>query len=384
MKPYLRNILFIAFLAFIGLANIFIPDKEASRSERRLLAQWEDVDFDNFESYFLDHFIFRDQLRTIKSVVDFYVFQKKDIHDIYIADSHAFQIQKPLDPVSIERFSDYAQRLAKLMPLDSRFVVGVIPDKSYYATINGYPIFDYQEMVELLNTSLSQSNERSISLLDLSELLSLDDYYLTDLHWKQESLGKVKNKILDVFTLGNNLGATIVDTIDVNTTNLDPDTSDEVSTEVVTFSDFYGGYFSRAPLFLSKETLTYNTTHLTQSSTVSIYETLDTPMVYEGVYNPSALGQMDSYDVFLYGPKSVITIDTHQSLGRHLLIFRDSFASSLTPLLLDHYDTITLIDLRYISPTIALKMVGPLSEPTDVLMLYNSQIINNSLLLKPM
>jgi len=367
MKQNLRNILFVAFLAFIGLANILLPDQEASRSERRLLAQWEDIDFDNFESYFLDHFVFRDQFRTIKSVVDFYVFQKKDIHDVYIDDTHAFQIQKPLDTASIERFSDYAQRLAMLMPLDSKFVVGVIPDKSYYATIKGYPNFDYQKLVELLSVSLGQSNERPVSLLDLSAQLNLDDYYATDLHWKQESLGKVKDQILDVFNHNTN-----------------SETTEDVTSEAVTFSDFYGGYFSRAPLFLSKETLTYHTTHLTESSSVSIYESIDKPTLYKGVYNPSALGEMDSYDVFLYGPKSVITIDTHQSLDRHLIIFRDSFASSLTPLLLDNYDTITLIDLRYISPTLALKMVGPISEPTDVLMLYNSLIINNSLLLKPM
>jgi hypothetical protein len=369
MKQQLRNYIFVALLTLVGLINILVPDQEASLSERRLLAQWESISFENFESYFLDQFMFRDQLRTIKSVVDFYVFQKKDIHEVYIDEGHAFQLQKPLDHISIQRFSTYAQNLAKLMPENSSFVVAVIPDKSYYYPKKGYPNFDYLTMIDLLEDNLLPTNERPITFLDLSLSLNLDDYYTTDLHWKQESLSEVRTKLLELLSPSH---------------DLQKEAPALAEKEVITYSDFYGGYFSRAPLFLSKETLTYYTTHLTQSSTVSIYESIDTPNLYEGVYNPSALGQMDSYDVFLYGPKSVITIDTHQSLGRHLIIFRDSFASSLAPLLLDYYDTLTLIDLRYISPTLALKMVGPISEPTDVLMLYNSQIINNSLLLKPM
>ena len=62
--------------------------------------------------------------------------------------------------------------------------------------------------------------------------------------------------------------------------------------------------------------------------------------------------------------------------GRKLVIFRDSFASSLAPLLLDAYSEITLVDLRYFHPA----MLGQLVDfnGADVLFIYSSALFNNS------
>jgi hypothetical protein len=61
--------------------------------------------------------------------------------------------------------------------------------------------------------------------------------------------------------------------------------------------------------------------------------------------------------------------------GKELIIFRDSFASSLAPLLMEGYDKITLIDLRYLASI----NVGRFVEFTDqdVLFLYSSNLVNN-------
>jgi hypothetical protein len=367
MKHYIQSIIFIGVLACIGIVNVLIPDKPVSTSERRPLTQAATLLTENFEDYFLDQFVFRDQLRGVKSLVDFYVFQKKDIHEIYIEKGHAFQLQNPYNSSSTERFFDYVLELKKLLPKNSRFVVGVIPDKSYYFSKKGYPSFDYDQLITDLQQGIFSQSSDTLTLVDLSKSLDLSDYYHTDLHWKQESLEEVVFQLLDQF-----------DPSKISQKDLEL----LFNNEKITYPDFYGGYFSRAPLFLAKEDLTYITTPLTQSSTVTIFESMDRPIDYKGVYDTSALGAIDSYNVFLYGPKSVITIDTHQSTHRHLLLFRDSFGSSLAPLLLDYYDTITLIDLRYISPKLALSLIDSVDETTDVLMLYSAQIVNNSLLLK--
>ena len=58
-----------------------------------------------------------------------------------------------------------------------------------------------------------------------------------------------------------------------------------------------------------------------------------------------------SADVFLSGATALITVenpDTAEKTDRELIIFRDSFGSSLAPLLLSDYARITLVDLRYI------------------------------------
>ena len=66
--------------------------------------------------------------------------------------------------------------------------------------------------------------------------------------------------------------------------------------------------------------------------------------------------------------------------GKELIVFRDSFASSLIPLLVEGYDKITLVDTRYISPKILNKYIEFNNQ--DILFLYSTSIINNSYSLK--
>ena len=90
---------------------------------------------------------------------------------------------------------------------------------------------------------------------------------------------------------------------------------------------------------------------------------------------------MDSYNMFLSGSTPIIRIENkNQNNERELFIFRDSFASSLTPLLLEQYSNITLIDLRYISASKLNDVVD--FKKGDVLFLYSTMIINQSVMLK--
>lgn len=66
--------------------------------------------------------------------------------------------------------------------------------------------------------------------------------------------------------------------------------------------------------------------------------------------------------------------------GKELILFRDSFGSSLAPLLVEAYDMVTLIDARYISMHILEKYVQ--FENQDVLFLYNTALVNSSFVLK--
>ena len=63
-----------------------------------------------------------------------------------------------------------------------------------------------------------------------------------------------------------------------------------------------------------------------------------------------------------------------------LLMFRDSFGSSLAPLLAEGYREILLVDIRYISPAVLGEMVS--FEGQDVLFLYSENVLNNSETLK--
>ena len=61
-------------------------------------------------------------------------------------------------------------------------------------------------------------------------------------------------------------------------------------------------------------------------------------------------------------------------------MFRDSFGSSIAPFFIDGYSQITLVDTRYISPS----LLGDYVDFTDcdVLFLYSTLVLNKSQSLK--
>lgn len=63
---------------------------------------------------------------------------------------------------------------------------------------------------------------------------------------------------------------------------------------------------------------------------------------------------------------------------KELLIFRDSFGSSIAPLLVENYKKITLIDLRYISSELLDNYIEFNNQ--DVLFLYSVLILNQNVL----
>ena len=64
-------------------------------------------------------------------------------------------------------------------------------------------------------------------------------------------------------------------------------------------------------------------------------------------------------------------------IEKELLLFRDSFGSSLAPLLIENYKKITLIDIRYMSS----KLIGEFIEfdNQDVLFLYSTVVLNQNI-----
>ena len=85
----------------------------------------------------------------------------------------------------------------------------------------------------------------------------------------------------------------------------------------------------------------------------------------------------DPYQMFLSGSISLMTIENpNATTDKELIIFRDSFGSSITPLLVEGYAKITLVDIRYIIPD---RLGGFVNfEGSDVLFLYSTLVLNNS------
>lgn len=110
-----------------------------------------------------------------------------------------------------------------------------------------------------------------------------------------------------------------------------------------------------------------------KNSTVTDYETGKTGAVYD---MEKAEGN-DLYEMFLSGPRSLLVIDNPSAdTDKELIIFRDSFGSSIAPLFIEAYSKITLVDIRYISPAYLGRFIE--FDGQDVLFLYSTLVLNNS------
>jgi len=352
----------LTILGFM-LVNIIVPDKELSYSERRRLfaAPVFSVDrlfsgklTDDFEKYTMDQFVLRDAFRGLKAAARYFIFNQKDNNGIYIIDGNISKLEYPLNERSVRNAS------LKLNDICSRYLEGmnvyyaVIPDKNYFlASKNGYLAIDYDQMIEILEEEIN-----SLNYIDITDTLTIDDYYKTDIHWSQDRIVGTADKLLK--GMGNDARAS---EFDYNMEKLHP---------------FYGSYYGQAALRLKPDSLVYLTNSILEDAVVYDYETGS----YGRVYEPERFSGVDPYDVFLSGARALMTVSNPASTSdKELILFRDSFGSSIAPLLLAGYSRVTLIDLRYISTGLLGDYID-FSKDADVLFLYNTLVLNNSYMLK--
>lgn len=356
-KNRLVVILSAAFVLTLSLWRVCRAPNDISQSERRPLAQKPaftaesilDGSFmTDFESYTLDQFPLRERFRALKASFLTDVLRQKDNNGIYVANGHAAKLDYALDEESvghaIGRFDDiYARYLTES---DCAVYAAMIPDKGYFlAEENGYPSIDYGKLETMLSGGMPYAE-----MIDLCDTLCLDDYYRTDLHWRQEAL-------LDVAqVLGAAMGAEV--TREYETVTLD--------------TPFYGVYCGQSALTLGADTLCYLTNETLAACTVYDYETqTEIPM-----YDTQTAAGSDPYSMFLGGSKSLLTItNPNAKTARELVIFRDSFASSLAPLLAEGYARITLVDIRYLAPERLGNWLDFAGQ--DVLFLYSAPVLSS-------
>ena len=342
----------------------FSPAKESSDAERRLLAQLPKLNVETilsgkfmskFEAYTQDQFPARDTIRQLKSLFHYYVLGQKDNHDIYIADGYAAKLEYPLNESGVQSALKRFQAIYEmyLTGSGSKIYSAVVPDKGYYlAQENGYLAMDYKKLFTMVQDSMPWATH-----VDLTDRLSKADYYRTDTHWRQENLLPVAEKLASV------MGVSAPKAEDFE--------------KVLIERPFYGVYYGQAALPMDAEELYVLRSKLLDACTVYRMDTDS----YGPVYDMEKLTSKDLYDVFLSGPQSLLRIENpNAKTDRELIIFRDSFGSSLAPLLVQDYAAVTLVDLRYI-PSAMLEGKVDFTEK-DVLFLYSTTILNTGSALK--
>ena len=99
------------------------------------------------------------------------------------------------------------------------------------------------------------------------------------------------------------------------------------------------------------------------------------------IYDYDKLKLLDKYDKYLSGASSIIDIvNPTSNSNKELIVFRDSYGSSLIPLLIEGYKKITVIDIRYVSSKILSNYIKFNNQ--DVLFMYSILTINNSFFMR--
>jgi len=276
-----------------------------------------------------------------------------------VQDGYAAQLEYPINEDSLS----YAA--GKFKGIYDRFLNGgnakvysaVIPDKGYFlAEKNGYLSMDYERFFELYREKTAFAE-----YIDITGALSLEDYYKTDTHWRQEKISDVAKMLADGMEI--------------------PYSSEY--TENVLENPFCGVYYGQSALPLPAEEMRYMTAAFMEDCTVYDHQNGKEISFYD---MEKAFGK-DPYEMYLSGNLSVVTIENpNASTERELIVFRDSFGASLLPLLAQSYRKITVVDIRYVpSANLGILRDGRTSKPLidfrnadDVLFLYSTLVLNNS------
>lgn len=358
-KLYLVTVMAVFFFGLSFWCWVKAPDAY-SDSERRTLADFPEVTEKNilsgkfmteFESYSLDQFPVRDIFRSMKAVAQLDIFRQKDNNDIYKVGDYVSKMEYPLKEAMLENAGKKFQYLydTYMADTDVKLYFSIVPDKNYFlAESNGYLSMDYEELFRIM-----QEHTDYMQYIDITDLLTIEDYYRTDTHWKQECLKDVADRISEA--MGHEL------TWEYQT--------------VTAEQPFYGVYCGQSAMNFEPDTLTYLTNEQLEECTVTSYDT-GIP-VEKPFYDLAELDGKDPYEMFLAGSDALLVIENPNAAGdKELIVFRDSFASSLLPLMIENYAKVTVVDIRYISS----GMLGDFIEfkEQDVLFLYSTLLLNNS------
>ncbi len=360
IKNIILTVVVTAILLTLSVWCIAKSPDEYSESERRVLDSFPEVTWESilsaefmgdFEDYTLDQFPMRDVFRSIKALSEKYIFARKDNNDIYVADGHISKLEYPLSTQMLDNAADKFLYIYEkyIEETESDVYFSIVPDKNYFlAEKNGYLALDYEKLVSYMKEKTSY-----MTYIDIFDKLSVDDYYTTDTHWRQESITDIAEYI------GECMGADVKAEYAENTLD----------------NPFYGVYYGQSALPFEADTLKYLTNETLDNCIVTSYDT--GKPVKKSVYDMEEAYGKDPYEMFMSGSDALIVAENPLAeTDRELVMFRDSFSSSLSPLLVEGYSKITLVDIRYINPGMLGAFVD--FENCDVLFIYSTMLLNNS------
>lgn len=356
MKKILNKVFFISFVILWGVltvCNLFKSPTEFSENENRYLAKFPAFKIDAFlegvfmtdvDIYLDDQFLLRDQWITMQSTAE-YSAGKREINGVMIGKDSLFSRPGAVDEDAVSDNLRGIEAFTERYGLPSYLMI--VPS-AYSVENDKRPALAYDVNDE---EAIGDIYSRASGMLTGIDVVSaLEDhkeeyiYYRTDHHWTTYGAYLAYERFCSA--LGFSPAAYSADKI----------------------SDRFNGtlYSSSGIRFITPDSMTaFNTPY--DGGCEVLKE--GNWKKYDSVYFPEYLNRKDKYAYFLGTNEAAVTLHGTAGTGKNLLVFKDSYSHCLAPMLLAHYDTVTLIDPRYIN-----REVGEIVDAAsydDVLYLFS-------------
>ena len=333
-----KNVFFVVsfflVLAMLAAMTLFLPARKLSENENRELAQMPvfnadtvlSGEFQNGLADFLsDQIPGRERWIALNTSLKKLLGQKK-INGVYLGDDgYYFQAFTDSDysesrkDAGFELFNEFAQETGTsvkilMVPTPGAVMADKLPANA--------PMYNADKLWSDLITAASDCEVIDLRQVFAANAKDSQLYYRTDHHWTTqgaylayaaycEAMG-VEAKPLTYFGL------------------------EQVS------ESFYGTIYSKVLDSAAKPDSVYAATNLPE-----VTVTIDDKTVMDSVYVAESLNQKDKYEYFFGGNYGKVEITTEANNGKTLVIIKDSFANSLVPYMLEDYERIIMLDMRY-------------------------------------
>lgn len=387
--------LITAFILCFSVWCLVAPKQTFSENENRALASWPVYSFtalkdgsymSGVQTYLSDHFPLRDPFMTLKTKYEMLT-GREEINDIYLA-KDGYYIEAYKTPKQQKKIITQFQKLQDAITTNAKQNVRVMlvptaistynaklpgsaPDRGVLRQVDtmneiyaALPNMQKVDAWSALQTAAAQEADNAGNAQSMADAEDVGSdtaaatglYYHTDHHWTTH-------------------GAYVGYQAYCGATGLSPIPEADFQKTCVT-TDFHGTIFSK----LHDSTVPGDTITLYENPANRLTVSYpDTGEVTDTLYNRDYLAQKDKYSMFLNNlhPLVEITNETADS-DRQLVLIKDSYANSMVPFLVNHYQKIYVFDTRYyrFGPS---SFINEHPEVTDVLLLYNMNTIDTDL-----
>ena len=319
-------ILGLILLLAAGLAAALSPGGEFSDWERRYLAAVPAApDIHNWdtdkktETFLADHIPLRNQLVAVDRLSQLLTGRGTQLNAWYVAGA---VVEQPVaaDRSKLERNLDRFRKLADKAGLP--WLVLTPPTHGWLLQDQMSALMAEQYQQEADAYALLQELEQAVAMPEAFSAAPQDVYYRTDHHWT------LNGAYHAYCALSGPLGYTPLPLAQFRLSE---------------YSAFTGTTLSRSGL----PPYAADTLHCAEPDSPVTLTIMDDQTVYDHLIFSEAAATYDGYAVYLNGNHGMLVIERPSAPEGTLIVYKDSFANCLLPLLSQHFRQIIAVDARY-------------------------------------